>query len=98
MLTAIKAFVEDAFTGETQELSNIDYDNFKITIKNFKSFFIAVVSSGGMNAQFRDKLDDTLLDFVEKVFKKTKEGDEPNEQKLISEGLEKYFENFGKDE
>jgi hypothetical protein len=98
MLTAIKAFVEDAFTGETQELSNIDYDNFKITIKNFKSFFIAVVTSGGMNAQFRDKLDDTLLDFAQKVLKRAKEGEEPDSQKGISEGLEKYFENFDKDE
>jgi hemerythrin len=98
MLTAIKAFVEDAFTGETQELSNIDYDNFKITIKNFKSFFVAVVTSGGMNAQFRDKLDDTLLDFAQKVLKKAKEGNDANQQTEISQGLEKYFENFDKDE
>lgn len=98
MLTAIKAFVEDAFTGETQELSNIDYDNFKITIKNFKSFFVAVVTSGGMNAQFRDKLDDTLLDFAQKVLKKAKEGSGANHQTEISEGLEKYFENFDKNE
>jgi hemerythrin/septum formation topological specificity factor MinE len=98
MLTAIKAFVEDAFTGETQELSNIDYDNFKITIKNFKSFFVAVVTSGGMNAHFRDKLDDTLLDFAQKVLKKAKEGGDANQQTEISEGLEKYFENFDKDE
>lgn len=98
MLTAIKAFVEDAFTGETQELSNIDYDNFKITIKNFKSFFVAVVTSGGMNAQFRDKLDDTLLDFAQKVLKRAKQGAESDAQNEITEGLEKYFENFDKDE
>jgi len=98
MLTAIKAFVEDAFTGETQELSNIDYDNFKITIKNFKSFFVAVVTSGGMNAQFRDKLDDTLLDFAQKVLKRAKHGAESDAQNEIAEGLAKYFENFDKDE
>lgn len=98
MLTAIKAFVEDAFTGETQELSNIDYDNFKITIKNFKSFFVAVVTSGGMNAQFRDKLDDTLLDFAQKVLKRAKQGAESDAQNEITEGLAKYFENFDKDE
>ncbi|WP_339606523.1 hypothetical protein [uncultured Roseivirga sp.] len=98
MLTAIKAFVEDAFKGESQELDSIDYDNYKIVIKNFKSFFIAVVTSGGMSMAFRDKLDDTLLDFAEKVLKKAKDADEEVKQERITSGLEKYFDNFDKNE
>ncbi|KYG83764.1 hypothetical protein [Roseivirga echinicomitans] len=98
MLTAIKTFVEDAFKGETQELDSIDYDNYKIVIKNFKSFFIAVVTSGGMSMAFRDKLDDTLLDFAEKVLKKAKDGDDEVKQESITSGLEEYFDNFDKHE
>lgn len=98
MLTAIKAFVEDAFKGESQELDSIDYENYKIVIKNFKSFFIAVVTSGGMSMAFRDKLDDTLLDFAEKVLKKAKDADEEVKQERITSGLEKYFDNFDKNE
>lgn len=99
MLTAIKAFVEDAFKTESQELDSIDYDNYKIVIKNFKSFFIAVVTSGGMSMAFRDRLDDTLLDFAEKVLKKAKEAnDDEVKQDRITEGLEKYFDNFDKNE
>jgi len=98
MLTAIKAFVEDAFKGESQELDSIDYDNYKIVIKNFKSFFIAVVTSGGMSMAFRDKLDDTLLDFAEKVLKKAKDADEEVKQERITSGLEQYFDNFDKNE
>ncbi|KOF04130.1 hypothetical protein [Roseivirga seohaensis] len=98
MLTAIKTFVEDAFKGETQELDSIDYDNYKIVIKNFKSFFIAVVTSGGMSMAFRDKLDDTLLDFAEKVLRKAKDADEEVKQERITSGLEQYFDNFDKNE
>lgn len=94
MLTAIKAFVEDAFTKEAQELASIDYDNFKITIKNFRSFFVAVVTSGGMNTTFRDKLDDVLYEFAEKVLKNARSENEEKEQEVISEGLERYFEKF----
>ncbi|KYG84139.1 hypothetical protein AWW67_03235 [Roseivirga seohaensis] len=98
MLTAIKTFVEDAFKSETQELDSIDYDNYKIVIKNFKSFFIAVVTSGGMSMAFRDKLDDTLLDFAEKVLRKAKDADEEVKQERITSGLEQYFDNFDKNE
>ena len=95
MLTAIKAFVEDAFKGEEQELDSIDYDNYKIVIKNFKSFFIAVVTSGGMSLAFRDKLDDTLLDFSEKVLKNARQSANQEAQPdQISTGLEKYFTKF----
>lgn len=95
MLTAIKAFVEDAFSADAQELESIDYENYKVIIKNFKSFFISVVCSGGMSSAFKDKLDDQLLTFAEKVLSKAKEGDEAEaSQDLISSGLEKHFNTF----
>ena len=95
MLTAIKAFVEDAFEAGSQELDGIDYDNFKIIVKSFKSFYISVVTSGGMSTDFKDKLDTTMLDFADKVLKKARKGDEEElDQKQISGSLEEYFNDF----
>lgn len=92
MLTAIKAFVEDAFTTEKQELESIDYQNYKIVLKGFKSFFIAVVTSGGMSMAFRDKLDDQLIDFADKVLRKAR-GEEQQEEGL-SGRLQEFFNDF----
>lgn len=95
MLTAIKAFVEDAFQTEEQELESIDYQNFKIIIKSFNSFFIAVVCSGTLNSSFRDKVDDELLSFSEKVLKKArKTGKDELQADMIEESLEEYFHDF----
>ncbi|OEK06957.1 hypothetical protein [Roseivirga misakiensis] len=93
MLTAIKAFVEDAFSADSQELESIDYQNYKVILKSFNSFYIAVVTSGIANASFKDKLDDQLLNFAQKVLTKAKEGEEPN-QEQITTGLAEYFNDF----
>lgn len=94
MLTAIKAFVEDAFGKEKQELESIDYENYKVILKNFNSFFIAVVTSGGSTISFRNKLDDQLLNFASKVLSKVKHPEEESDQQMIASGLEDYFNDF----
>lgn len=92
MLTAIKAFVEDAFTTDEQQLESIDYENHKIVLKSFNSFYIAVVSSGGMNSSFRDRLDDLLIDFADRVLKKARNGE--GEEEEISGRLAEFFNDF----
>lgn len=95
MLTAIKSFVEDAFETEAQELESIDYQNYKIIIKSFNSFFIAVVCTGQLNAAFKDKIDDELLSFSEKVLNKAKHPDKEEVQPdVIEQGLAEYFQDF----
>ncbi|MCE7994965.1 MAG: cell envelope biogenesis protein OmpA [Roseivirga sp.] len=94
MLTAIKAFVEDAFTKEKQELESIDYENYKIVLKSFKSFFIAVVTSGGMSMAFRDKLDDQLIDFADKVLKNARSESDESEEDQLSGRLAEFFNEF----
>lgn len=95
MLTAIKAFVEDAFSADAQQLESIDYENYKVIIKNFKSFFISVVCSGGMSSNFKDKLDDQLLSFAEKILTKAKGGtNSDGPQEIVSIGLEEHFNAF----
>lgn len=64
MLTAIKSFVHDAFETQDQSLETIEYDLYKIYIQHFNKFYIAVVLSGVMDAEFKSNLDDSILKFV----------------------------------
>lgn len=70
MLTAIKTFVKDAFKGGNQELETIEYENYKVIISNLRSFYVVLVITGAMNAEFRAQLDDILADFQKEVLEK----------------------------
>ncbi|MEL6637663.1 MAG: cell envelope biogenesis protein OmpA [Bacteroidota bacterium] len=65
MLTAIKAFVEDAFMDGSQDLGMIEYDHHKIYLQNFPAFFIAIALSGVISELEKGRLNDHLLDFAE---------------------------------
>lgn len=96
MLTAIKSFVEDALTNEAQELELIEYDSYKISIKTFKSFYVAMVMSGVLNALFKAKIDTFVLNFIDDYLGKNKaDGDNIDELQFRKE-LKEYFdgENF----
>ena len=67
MLTAIKAFVEDAFKKESQQLETIEYDLYKIYIQSFQKFYVAVVLSGVLTESFKNRLDEQILAFVKKA-------------------------------
>jgi hypothetical protein len=88
MLTAIKMFVEDAFEGKNQGLEMISYDLYKIYIQNFNKFYIAVVLSGVMDAAFKSKLNDKILDFVKDV---TRNSDDPDTKELTNK-ISLYFD------
>lgn len=92
MLTAIKSFSEDAFSKDGEELESIDYQNHKLIIKSFHSFFIVVVCKGVLKNEFKQKLDEQLLDFSEKVLTRAKQNSENEDtQDLIEEGLAIHF-------
>ncbi len=91
MLTAIKAFVEDAFQKGTEELELIEYDTHAIFTQSFHSYYIAVAMKGSLSSGERDKLSTSLYDFAEKELKhRAKEIDETNFN-YISSKLEEYF-------
>ena len=66
MLTAIKSFVEDAFTKENQNLELIQYELYNIYLQNFSNYYIALVVSGTFNNEFKNTLEDEILDFASK--------------------------------
>ncbi len=67
MLTAIKSFVEDAFKKEEQSLELIQYELFDIHIQNFTTYYFAVVISGGLDATFKNKLEDKLFNIASNI-------------------------------
>lgn len=67
MLTAIKSFVEDAFKKDQQSLESIQYELFEIHIQNFTSYYFAVVISGGLDASFKNKLENKLFDIASHI-------------------------------
>ncbi len=90
MLTAIKSFVGDAFSQGQQDLELIEYETYKLFLKNFKSFYIVAVVSGSMNKAFQNKLDDTILDFADKSLNK---GNKSLSEEKVKGYLKEYFEN-----
>lgn len=66
MLTAIKGFVEQAFSKGDQELETIEYDNYKLLIRNFHTYYITIVVSGVVSAEFKSMLTDLMLSFAER--------------------------------
>lgn len=92
MLTAIKSFVEDAFSKGSEELEMIEYESYKIHLFTFQSFFIAVVVSGIVNAQFKAEMHDAVMDFSGKFLNKTKEIAQHEHEPYISKQLKQYFD------
>ncbi len=93
MLTAIKAFVVDAFKNEEQELESINYESYHILFYNFNKFFLVVVVSGITTASFKDHLEKTVLQFINELRGKSKK---TNESSMgdFSDYLETYFKNI----
>lgn len=70
MLTAIKSFAEEAFKKEGQDLEDIKFETFQLSMMNFGSIYIATATSGVMNAYDKDALSDRMTDLAEKILRK----------------------------
>tara|TARA_R110000868_G_scaffold60810_2_gene185206 strand:- start:692 stop:1510 length:819 start_codon:yes stop_codon:yes gene_type:complete len=69
MLTAIKAFAEDAFSKEGQDLEDIKFETFQLSMMNFKSIYLATATSGVLNAEFKDRLTDSLNNLADTILR-----------------------------
>jgi hypothetical protein len=88
MLTAIKSFVEDAIIGNKQSLESIEYELYEIYLKNFHSYFIAVVLSGNISDTYKSELDNELLEFASKINKI-----DMSDKQIINEQLDALINN-----
>jgi hypothetical protein len=88
MLTAIKAFVEDAYSKSEQDLEYIEYETFTLYLQSFKSFYIVVAISGVLNQAFKDRLNDAVLGFAVKI---AEDQNYRSDQRAMQSLLEHHF-------
>ena len=91
MLTAIKAFVEDAFQRDNEELEMIQYGSYKILLYNFHTYYVSVALGGSVSNQEKEFINDKLQDFAIKELKEYKPQQLDEMNSYISEKLYNYF-------
>ncbi|NJN34528.1 MAG: hypothetical protein HC817_10005 [Saprospiraceae bacterium] len=65
MLTAIKAFAEDAFEREAEDLEEIQYGTHRILLQGFPSFYFALVLRGAISAREISDWKEKISSFAE---------------------------------
>lgn len=91
MLTAIKAFVEDAFQKESQELELVQYGTYQIILSNFRTYYIALAVSGVLSSGERDRLTTSILEFANDEKALLIDDENPESTQLLSTSLEDKF-------
>ena len=69
MLTAIKSFIEDAYSQKDQSLELIDYELYQLHLQSFNRYYVAVVVSGAYTLHTKEKVQDLIFDFFENFTK-----------------------------
>ena len=91
MLTAIKAFVEDAFNKGHEDLEIIEYGSYRIFLQSFPSWYMAVALSGTLSTKEKDELSNSILDFAGSQMPTKMEEINSELNKDLSLKLEQYF-------
>ncbi|WP_020536019.1 hypothetical protein [Lewinella cohaerens] len=91
MLTAIKAFVEDAFKRTDEELRGIQYGNYEIMVHNFFNYYIALAIAGTISEQERDELAEKILAFAARELNHDLQQPEPAFYAHMQKELDAYF-------
>lgn len=91
MLTAIKGFVEDAFTRENEELEMIQYGSYSIIIQNFHSYYLAVAIHGTLNVQQKSELYNKILELGEQQLNQLVNHPTLDTHLKIKQKLKEYF-------
>ncbi|MEO9952566.1 cell envelope biogenesis protein OmpA [Nonlabens sp.] len=71
MLTAIKAFVEDAFKETQHDLQSIEYDLYEIHLHSFHKYYIASAVSGTFTERLENELENFNFEISEDISKKS---------------------------
>jgi DNA-binding transcriptional MerR regulator len=65
MLTAIKAFVDDAFQRKNADLDMIQYGTYRILLHNFPNYYCALALKGSVSAKEETDFRNLIINFVE---------------------------------
>jgi hypothetical protein len=91
MLTAIKAFVEDAFQRDKEDLEMIQYGTYKIVIENFPSYYFATAIKGSISTSEAGELRGNIIDFIKNSDVLHAADRDGKKQERVSEALDNQF-------
>lgn len=91
MLTAIKAFVQDAYLRNDVELGLVDYGEYQIIIQDLYSYYIALAVNGQLSAAEKEDLSKQMLTFADKELSRKIDPDNPSFHLHVKEKLQSYF-------
>jgi hypothetical protein len=91
MLTAIKAFVEDAFKQDKEQLDSITYDHYKILIQNYRHYYMAAMIEGSISTKERVEIAEKLYNFILTEYVILQQQDQGNRYEHISGLLKERF-------
>ena len=91
MLTAIKAFVEDAFKRGNDELEMIKYDTYTILIQDFIGYYIALAINGTPTSKEQQDLISRMNDFAEQELSRNLDELGTSLHLIMKKKLETYF-------
>jgi hypothetical protein len=91
MLTAIKAFVEDAFERNKEDLEMIQYGTYKIVIENLPSYYFAAAIKGSISTAEAGKLRGDIIDFMKNTDALHASDADGRKEERVSEALDSHF-------
>jgi hypothetical protein len=91
MLTAIKAFVEDAFQRTEEDLEMIQYGTYKIVVENFPSYYFAAAIKGSISTSEAGKLRGEIIDFIKNSDVLHQADKDGRKQERVSQILDNQF-------
>lgn len=92
MMTAIKSFAEDAFKRGEEMIDLIQYQQSKILIQNYLSYYLALVGEGPLTTTDRAKLVDKLELFMMQEFIQVQNRrNQPNFYEELSAEIDRWF-------
>ncbi|MGK0389917.1 MAG: hypothetical protein ACI94Y_002662 [Maribacter sp.] len=92
MLTAIKSFVENAFSKKRQDLEMIESGTYKIFIQSFHLYYIPIILDGSVSTSEKQALSAKVLDFAEEEMSSvTPSNHTEADFKQLSSKLATYF-------
>jgi hypothetical protein len=91
MLTAIKAFVEDAFNRDKEDLEMIQYGTYKIVVENFPSYYFAAAIKGSISTSEAGELRGKMIDFIKNTDTLHAPDTDGRKEAHVSEALDNQF-------
>ncbi len=91
MLTAVKAFAEDAFGREKEELETVQYGTYRILLNNFPFYYFAVALSGSVSWEEDERLRGEIVDFIRQTTELHNITEDYAFTDVVSQKLERSF-------